>query len=144
MNLYDQLVALQVIPHAFEDWADYRGELTQYVIEQAPHQGSLALFGAGRCNDLDLKRLIGHFEQVILLDRDEEAMIEALRRYGLQNSSVVQKKVVDFVGLSVGDYRDYADALVAQVRKQGMATDVSELADFAIGQLEKLSQKAYY
>lgn len=141
MNLYDQLLSLQILENAYKEWENYRQELTKYIIDCGKHGGSLALFGAGRCNDLDLKLLESHFSSIMLIDKDEKAMQHAIKQYQLEDSKVVKTRVIDFIGLTEAEYRAYADALVYEVRKLGRHTNCQQLAKFAINQLNHLYQK---
>lgn len=141
MNLYDQLTALQIIPDAYEKWATYRAAVTEYIIEQAFGNREIALFGAGRCNDMDLRLLCSYFEKVILFDQDKTAMEQALLQYGLKEHPRIDMKVVSFTGIEEDDLRDYADALVKEVRRRGKETEIAELIDVASYQLNELEEK---
>lgn len=141
MNLYDQLIALQMIPNAYEKWAAYREAVTQYIIEQAFGNREIALFGAGRCNDMDLRLLCSYFEKITLLDQDKTAMEQALLQYGLKEHPRIEMKVVSFTGIEEDDLRDYADALVKEVRRRGKETEIAELVDVVNWQLNELEEK---
>lgn len=138
MNIYDQLLKLQVINTAWEEWATYRREITAYIISHCENKKEIALFGAGRCNDIDLNLLLAHFEKVILVDMDLEAMEVGVLNQGLQNERRIALEVVDFVGISPDDYRQFADTLVYKVREKGLGTSLAELAQIARSELEKL------
>lgn len=141
MNLYDQLLRLQVIENAYEEWTTYREQLTDYIIKEARGNECIAIFGAGRCNDIDLKHLLAHFNEIVLLDKDKEAMEEGIYRQGVINSKRIKVKQVDFIGISNEDYRNYADILIKEVRKLGMNTNCQELAQVALKQLKRLEEK---
>lgn len=141
MNLYDQLLTLQRIDNAFTEWEAYRRDLTDYILHNLPKDETLAIFGAGRCNDIDLRRLNCHFSSIVLIDRDETAMKEALHQYGLESTSRIQLKRLDFVGISDEDYRDYAHYLINEVSKQGRYTVCEDLAEVALELLEDLYRK---
>ena len=141
MNLYDQLVELQNIPKAYEKWTAYREEITHYLIEQAYSNREIAIFGAGYCNDMDLGLLVSYFEKVYLLDQDEKAMREALKQYGLAKHPRIELKCTNFTGIYEDDLRDYADALVKEVRRRGMATNVNEFAACACNLLKAFEEK---
>lgn len=138
MNVYDQLTQLQILEHAFVEWKDYRKALTYYIMSQFPTKSQLAIWGAGRCNDLDLKILSEHFGVICLLDKDESAMKEALKQYGLAESNKVQIKVCDFTFIGAEAYRTYADILVKEVRKEGLKTNIHQLADKALCYLDNV------
>lgn len=141
MNLFDQLQALQIIPHAFDEWADYRGGLTRYIIEQAYGKQEIAVLGCGRCNDIDIKLLSMYFEKVYLIDKDQIGMEAALKQYGLWEHPRIEMRISQFTGIEDNDIRDYADLLVREVRRRGMLTLVDELANVALEALDALEEK---
>lgn len=138
MNIYDKLLELQVIKNAFPQWASYRNDLTQYMIDHLPPHESIAIWGAGRCNDIDLKRLAAHFHTITLLDKDTAAMQEGIEQYGLEGSCAIRTEAIDFVGISPDHYRHYANTLVNEVRKKGMQTNCEDLREVALIQLDEL------
>ncbi len=118
-KLYDAFLASKVLPNAWEEWSSYRRQVTDYLIENSAPMASLAIFGAGRCNDLDLGRLLDHFSQVTLLDMDERAMREGLEKYGIsfqkedgEMPSRLNMLPVNFTGICAEDLTAFADALL--------------------------------
>ena len=142
MNIYDQLRTLQVINNAYHEWEHYRHELTEIIIKYAKGSESIAIFGSGRCNDIDLNRLSRYFNEVILFDKDLEAMKEGLYQQKVEMMPNIKIKVTDFVGIDDADYRVYGDILISEIRKKGMRTNVCDLAEVALDQLEVLYKKA--
>lgn len=74
----------------WERFADHRARLSELVL--AAGGSTLAVLGAGNCNDLDLVRLAAAFEAIHLLDLDEEAVRRARDR---QPGAVAAKLVLD-------------------------------------------------
>lgn len=142
MNIYDQLRNLQVIDNAYSEWEGYRHHLTEIIMKYAQGSESIAIFGAGRCNDIDLARLSEYFREVILFDKDQEAMKEGLNQQEVEGITNIKMKVADFVGITDADYRAYADTLIREIRKKGMRTNCNELAEVALEQLDMLYTKA--
>ncbi|MEG0712458.1 MAG: hypothetical protein RR448_09475 [Niameybacter sp.] len=138
MNLYDRLIKLQEIEHAFSEWEAYRHQVTEFIIKDTSPEHTLAICGAGRCNDLDLERLTKHFKQVILVDKDVPSMEAARYRYNLEKDSNLKMQVADFVGIGDDAYRDYVDTLIEAVRKKGIQTDLEDLVKLALKQLQSL------
>ena len=136
MNLYDQLLSLQVIEGAYEDWAAYRTALTDYILASSQGEKSLAILGAGSCNDLDIKRLSEVFEEIYLIDRSQQGMKSALEKYDLEDSPKIILKEQDFVGITAEQYRHYADTLVRKIRERGKQTHLDELAGVALSLLQ--------
>ena len=141
MNLYDQLLGLQVIEDAYLEWRTYRKQLTDFVIQEAKGNESIAILGAGRCNDIDLKRILAYFNEVTLVDKDKKAMEEGICKQEIVNLNQIKIRQMDFIGMSEEDYRVYADILIKEVRKLGMNTNVHELAKVALKALEWLEEK---
>ena len=139
MNLYDQLTKLQVIEKAFIEWQAYRESLTSHIMKELPNESEVALWGAGRCNDLDLGVLAKNCKSIWLIDKNEEALRNALKQYGLENNNKVKIKICDFSGIEEQVYRTYADRLVSEVRIKGLQTNVEELANRAIKILDQVS-----
>jgi hypothetical protein len=64
-------------------WGEFyahRGALTAIALEGGGD--SLALLGAGNCNDVDLKTLAQRFQEIHLVDVDEESLRRAQQRQG--------------------------------------------------------------
>ena len=139
MSLYEKLKALQVLDEAEQMWESYRSQITNYILEQIEPQTEIAIVGAGRCSDIDLKRLAGHFRRIVLLDKDEAAMQEAVKRYGVEKQTQIEK--VEFIGLEDRDYELYSERLVQKVREEGAHTDIKALAALALEMLEALNKK---
>jgi len=66
----------------WQRFADHRARVTALALTDAPAgaTGSLAVLGAGNCNDLDLEAIAGRFAEVHLVDLDEEALARARAR----------------------------------------------------------------
>ena len=109
MSVYDELLKTQTIPHAYENWAEYRRELTEYLTGVTDAGSTLAVFGAGSCNDLDLCMLREHFSQITLIDCQKESMFAALDTYQLREDASLVLKEADFLGITPAEYREYAD-----------------------------------
>lgn len=142
MSIYDELLKTQTIPHAYENWAEYRRELTDYVLSVTEPGSTLAVFGAGSCNDLDLAALRGHFSGITLIDREKENMFAALDTYHLKKDEVITLKEADFLGITPAEYREYADDILRMIQVDGRNTDMNEVAEYAILRMKDLYQKA--
>ena len=140
-ELYQKLSGMLLLPNAYEEWADYREKVTNYIIEHSEKDRSIAILGAGRCNDLDLAKLKEHFSFISLFDRDENAMKEAVSRYGIENDPDVDIQVRDFVGISDEDYASYADLMIKEMNKKGRETDLEDVAPLMLEKLEEIFAK---
>jgi hypothetical protein len=64
---------------AWDEFADHRQRVTQLLL-QGPAASTVAILGAGNCNDLALEQLAPHFSAVHLFDIDREALQRASDR----------------------------------------------------------------
>ncbi|MBE6021782.1 MAG: hypothetical protein E7231_00955 [Cellulosilyticum sp.] len=141
MNLYDQLLQLQVIPNAYSEWKEYREDLTDYIISHLEWNQSVAIVGIGRGNDIDLEALLPYVKKLILIDKDEQALLAASKQYHLTGKSKVELISQDLLGLNAEDYRRYAERLVGELRKKGMNTSMEVLLEVAIQEFNQLVSK---
>ena len=137
-ELYFKLRGMQNIPDSFENWAEYRNKVTEYLIAHSDNDRSIAILGAGKCNDVDLAKLKEHFFSITLIDRDEDAMKEAVERYGLADDEDVEIVVKDVVGITDEMYADYADAMITELNKKGRDTDIEEAAAVMLKKLDEI------
>jgi hypothetical protein len=85
-------------PDNWQRYAPHRHRLMQ-LVEQAGSGGKLAVFGAGNASDLELAWLVERFDEVHLLDLDEQALARARARHTLPYPDrLVLHASVDFSG----------------------------------------------
>lgn len=142
MSIYDELLKFQIIPDAYENWTQYRNAVADYLLANTRPHTSVGVFGAGRCNDIDLRRFAEHFSSVTLIDADEAAMKFALRQYHLSDHPGFSLKISEFTGITPDDCRAFADELSSLLNVRGIHTDIHVLADYAVFKLDKLYQKS--
>lgn len=92
MGYLDRLIASEVLPNAYKEWRGYRQKLTDFIEENCVAEGGckpvLAIWGAGRSNDIDLARLAERFK-LVLIDRDAEGLAQACKTYGLEKTDAI-------------------------------------------------------
>lgn len=92
MRYLDRLIASEVLPNAYKEWRGYRQKLTDFIEENCVAEGwrkpVLAIWGAGRSNDIDLARLAERFK-LVLIDRDAEGLAQACKAYGLEETDAI-------------------------------------------------------
>ena len=92
MRYLDRLIASEVLPNAYKEWRGYRQKLTDFIEENCVAEGEckpvLAIWGAGRSNDIDLARLAERFK-LVLIDRDAEGLAQACKAYGLEETDAI-------------------------------------------------------
>jgi hypothetical protein len=64
----------------FQRYSHHRQMVTGLLLDAASKHSGLAVLGAGNSNDLDLSQLQQHFSRILLVDLDELALREGLRR----------------------------------------------------------------
>ncbi|MCI8507879.1 MAG: hypothetical protein HFJ06_04865 [Lachnospiraceae bacterium] len=155
MKLYDQIKSHFLLPDAYKDWTYYRDTLTRYLISQTDliplplsfHAGmkqsemlpTLAIIGAGACNDIDLSRIAPHFSKITLIDNDETAMKKALRIYHLEDSPSICLLPVSLNGITDSDYRQFCDSLQTYIQLPSFTPE--EFEAFSISQIEHIFQR---
>ncbi|MGN8816755.1 hypothetical protein ACTNEN_00250 [Oribacterium sp. HCP28S3_H8] len=106
-----------IIENAFRDWEEYRRQVTDRVLQEGrrfDHAGAereLLIVGGGRCNDVDLTRLIEGFDQIRILDTDLEAMQSGLHQYGLTGSGRIRLQKASLTGVEEADIRSFFENL---------------------------------
>lgn len=101
---YKTLPAAEEIGDAWERWEDYRNNLTENILTVMPfcNNTKIAVYGAGRCNDIDVNRLLSAGYQVTLLDVDIDAVKAAAEEKGYLKQITIQK--IDLFEILDGEY----------------------------------------
>ena len=171
MNVIDEIKKEFEIPGAFESWAAYREEVTDLILDSAsqpdlrqedPLQtsiqevarsrramlasgtkatGSIALFGIGPANDIDLRRLSERFGRITLIDLDRESMERGLVRYGLQHCPKVALWDTSLSGVTMADVATFFETLYTQVLRSGRALTKAAFMEMSLTALEQIRQK---
>ena len=129
----------------FNDWAEYRAELTDFITENTAPGASLLILGAGKCNDLDLQKLAEHAGSITLSDYREETAEEAFRRYGLKPSEHIRFVASDYVGITDDDYIEYTDQLLTIMQKLAdtSGNSLEEIAGPDLGRMQQTLEQIY-
>ncbi len=152
MTLYEQIKNNFVLPNAYNDWKDYRKALSQYVIEESNQiilplsfhanmdpdhlSPTLAILGAGACNDIDLEMLITHFSKITLWDYDTSAMQKALETYGLLDCPNIECKTISFTGFDDFHYQYFCSSLQSYIRYNQNQVTATDFETYALSILE--------
>lgn len=150
-KLYDQFSSRASRDDEFHDWAGYRSELTDFVVNCTRPGGSLLILGAGKCNDLDLKKLTDHFGRIVLSDYRPQTAEEAFRQYGLSASSgstaygQVGFLQADYVGIPDQAYLEYTARLLETMEAlcAGQGDSLEEIAGTELARLQECLEKIY-
>ena len=145
--IYDQFKDRASRDDEFNDWAGYRDRLTEFVISCIPAGGSLLILGAGKCNDLDLRKLSEHCGSITLSDYRPETAEEAFRQYGLAPGENLNFAEADYVGITDDDYLEYTDLLLRTMEKlatqQDPDTTMEKLAGSELNALTECLERIY-
>lgn len=140
MNVIDEIKKEFEIPGAFESWAAYREEVTDLILESGA-TGSIALFGIGPANDIDLRRLRERFGRITLIDLDRESMERGLVRYGLQHCPKVELWDTSLSGVTLEDVAAFFETLYDQVVQSGRALTEAAFMKMSLSALQQIRRK---
>lgn len=132
MALYETIKKNFILPDAYDDWKDYRNTITNYIIRETNQVSvplsfranmdetsllpTLAIVGAGACNDMDLTALVSNFSKITLIDYDAKAMETALETYDLVNSPHIECKTISLNGFTDSHYEEFCRLLQEYVQ----------------------------
>lgn len=171
MNVIDEIKKEFEIPGAFESWAAYREEVTDLILSSASQPdlmqeaslqtsiqevvcsrramptsdtkatGSIALFGIGPANDIDLRRLRERFERITLIDLDRENMERGIARYGLQHCPKVELWDISLSGVTMEDVAAFFETLYGQVVQSGRTLTEAAFMKISLSALRQIRHK---
>ena len=133
-NLYDELKKLTIMENAYDDWADYRDNLTKIIVSDTVPRTNVVIIGVGDCNDINLKVLADHFDLVCLADRNILDVKSLCDKYNIDTvkRNNIFSQTIDLVGISDDAYRKTADEITGFMKKGSKLPDISDLADYVI------------
>ena len=131
------------LPDAYEDWREYRQLLTDTVIEcgNGDQSKTIAIIGAGRYNDIDLKALCRHFEIIKLVDCDSDAMNEAVAKLTDDEAKRVEINSTSLTGINETDLNLYFESVLSAVRNQGYKLTYDSFEEIILSELKILKDK---
>lgn len=140
MKVIEEIKKEFEIPGAYESWAEYRASVTDLILASAS-TGSIALFGIGPANDIDLRRLSDRFGRITLIDLDRESMERGLVRYGLQHCPKVELWDASLSGVTLEDVAAFFETLYDQVVRSGRALTEAAFMEMSLVALERIRRK---
>ena len=134
MGVYHQIKDKFIMRNARADWASYRDQLTDLILQMYPE--TVMIVGAGRCNDIDLGRLLSTGAErcndndpgrrmsegvcrVVLLDVDTDGMQEAAASLSEEQRSKLELRTGSLTGISEDDMEAFCDRMLSYVRSAG-------------------------
>ncbi len=124
--------------HAREDWAKYRTQLSEMILDMNPE--SVMIVGAGRCNDIDLARLTEALDMVVLLDVDSEAMNAAVKLIPEKERAKVECVETSLTGISEEDMERLCEGLLNYARTTGRNLTYDGFRERLMAELDRLSE----
>lgn len=138
---YHTLQTSRYREHAFEEWKEYRDDVTELVKTCFEPLETIAILGAGRCNDVDISVLADYFKEVVLLDINTEAMEDALEKYHLKACPNIQLRKSDFVGIPEDGYIQFTKELFSIYSSEKSEPEKNADALHAVENLYRLTAK---
>lgn len=102
--------------HKFQMWSKHR-EIIRDVVERRIQElnldtnKSIAIWGAGKCYDIDLEYLSNKFDKVVLLDINEDSMKDALILHNVIYRENIEIKKVDFMDNTDKIYKEFSSLI---------------------------------
>lgn len=110
---YNLFKDIQMVSETFNEWSEYREKITNKIFQELKNEnGSLIIFGAGECNDLDLKKFEERFNKITLVDFNLKSLDKAIENYELRDSKKINIKNCDFLGVTGEVYEKYEKMLI--------------------------------
>lgn len=152
---YKSLIKTEDSDQCYLQWTDYRNSLTEYVIDSIEslytreylretgkkrlvkeygmvdivdkigYKPSLAIWGAGGCNDVDVCELSKHFK-LVLIDHNLEKINYAKNRFNLSDDDCLCLDL-KFWDISDEDYLMFEAMLKDQVPREEMASYIEDV-----------------
>ena len=153
MGVYHQIKDKFIMRNARADWAPYRTQLTDLILQMYPD--SVMIVGAGRCNDIDLGRLVGAgaekcndndpgrcmsegVRRVVLLDVDTDGMQEAAASLPEEQRSKLELRTGSLTGISEDDMEAFCDRMLSYVRSAGRDLSVESVRRELMREMDNL------
>ena len=138
MGIYDQIKQKFILPNAYNDWSGYRKKVTGMILEGVSRQIvgykavkdgiaktkmlplykkglSVAIIGAGSCNDIDLVEIVQHFDKVTLIDVDGDSMSKAIEWMPEMFKEKLTLCTESITGITDNDLKRFCDNLMEKV-----------------------------
>ena len=167
MSVYSQIKDKFVMPDAFSDWGDYRKRVTKLLSSdvaqeiigyEAKKEGfaktkmqpvykkgglSIAILGAGSCNDIDIFELAEHFEHITLIDVDKKAMIGATEWMPEMIREKITIKSGSLTGITDSDQEYFCDRMLSHVSNYGSTMKPDMYNRILLEELMGIGSKLY-
>lgn len=146
MGIYDQIKRQFVLPDAYEAWRTYREQITQIIVSDASFPKStktIAILGAGACNDIELTVLAQYFKEIILIDVDIAPMRQAFDHVPDSVRDKITVREGSLTGIGDEDQRRFCEHILHEVGVYGNSLTGEIYNAILMEELEKLNAKRY-
>ncbi|WP_175494592.1 hypothetical protein [Oribacterium sp. WCC10] len=163
MNIFDSIKQEFSIPDAYENWRTYREELTACVLatknaRKMPNQsvdrvdskrpeegskGTLAVLGAGPCNDLDINRLSEAFDHIDLIDIDTKSITAGLNRQNKAHDSRIDIKLMSVSGITEEMVTHFFNRLYMYIIEKGHSLTEGEFIARSLSEFQLIENFMY-
>lgn len=140
-EIFQKIVENYTIQNAYENWADYRKRVTDYLIKYTQQGKTIAILGVGESNDIDLKRLYEHTGNLTLVDKNQVGMTSALKKYALEDAPNIELVQKDFVGISDAEYKDIIGICLHDMKEMGQSFSPLTTAPKVIKKMDEFYSK---
>jgi len=104
---------------------------------------SIAVLGAGPCNDIDLSRLHDVYSHIELMDVDIDSMQDALERYGLRHSPKINLTTLSLTGLTQDITERFFNRLYMYLVECGRDITESSFIDRSLMEFRSVEDRLY-
>ncbi len=166
MGVYEHIKQKFVMPNAYNDWSKYREQVTKLIIKDVNkdivgyesvktgvvtttmkpvyrEDMSIAILGAGACNDFDLLELSQHFDRITLIDVDMESMQKAIEWMPEILKERINLVKGSLTGITNEDQKTFCDDILFRVSEYGNSMTPEKFSVFLIHELKRLEKKMY-
>lgn len=127
--------------NAYEDWKDYRQFLTDMVIKADGDKSKIVtVIGAGYCNDIDIKRLCRHYENIQLVDCDLESMVKFSNKLE-DDTEIVRLLPLSLTGIEESDVSTFFEETLIALKRFGKTLTYEKFEEILMLKLDKLLDK---
>jgi hypothetical protein len=159
--MLDELIRSENTDSQFKKWTHYREKLTSIIENliiqnsRAVYKPTLAIWGAGGCNDIDIGRL-SDIAKLVLIDNQKKLTENAITKYGLNKSQAIASDLF-FYDIPYESYEHWEELLykgasvdvlhgfLSELLLEAVSTDMLMLPEFdysaAIGISSQLNSR---
>ncbi len=104
---------------------------------------SIAVLGAGPCNDIDLSRLHDVYSNIELMDVDIDSLQDGVERYGLRHSPKVKLTALSLTGLTQDMTETFFNRLYMYLVECGRDVSESNFIDRTLMEFKSVEDRLY-